>query len=100
MFQAGVKFVSKLITGSTGSASRGIAALCHEIGNDTMENNSIIKTFPRQEDKIIYCLWRLVGKQPNHHCPFICFHARLIFLLWMDQHFWWFRPLFSHSYFS
>src|ERR671925_1961949 len=61
--EAGVKLILEFIPGSARAASRGVAALRHEVGNYTVEHHTFIKSFARQEDKIIDRLRHLIREK-------------------------------------
>src|SRR5689334_13707446 len=100
MFQTRMEFVGKFITGSTRTAACWITTLYHKIGNDAVENDSVIEAFACQKNKIVDCLGCLICKKLNDHCLFVRLHAGFVFLLGIDLHLWWIRSLLSHSYFS
>ena len=45
MLQAGMKLVTEFVTGSTGAGAGGVATLYHEVGDHTMKDDAIIKSF-------------------------------------------------------
>src|SRR5690349_6646280 len=49
--------VFKTVAGTTAAGACWIAALNHEVGDDTMEVCSIIEAFPRKKHEIVDGLW-------------------------------------------
>ncbi len=44
MFQAGIKLIGKIVSGTAGSGAEGAAALDHEIINDPVKGEAVIVT--------------------------------------------------------
>lgn len=57
------EFIGKLISWTAGSGSGWVAALDHEVGNDAVKYDAVIKPFASQEHKIVHGLRRVVGEQ-------------------------------------
>jgi hypothetical protein len=55
VFQVGRKFVFEFITGTSCAVARGTAPLDHEVRNDPVEGETVIKTLFGQIDKIEDC---------------------------------------------
>src|SRR5581483_7696712 len=91
-----MKLISKFVAGPAGAFAGGVAALRHEIRDDAMEDDALVESFTRQEDKVVYGLGGFVGEEFNNHCAFFCFHAGFVFLFGVNDHRGRGVPLFCH----
>src|SRR5579864_536290 len=70
-----MKLVGEFVAGTAASRSLGTSTLNHEIGNDTMKNEAIVKRLAglgafRERDEILDGLGRAVGKQAHFEFSF------------------------------
>src|SRR5262245_47532632 len=96
MFQAGIKFITEFVSWTAHAGAGGVAALYHEIIDDPVKYHAVIISLAREKDKIIHGLRSLIGKELDHHCPFVGLHTSLIFFLRIDLHGRRGGPLFRH----
>ena len=93
------RLVLKFVAGAAPACAGGVAALNHEIVNNPVKADPVIKAFTGQKDKVVDRLRRFLGKQVNFNCPPICFHSGRIFLVGVNLHGRGAVPLFSrHNY--
>ena len=80
MFQVGMKFVVKLVSGITGSIAERTAALDHELLNNPMKGESIVKTFVGKFLEVRTCIRRFIVEEFQFDVPMDrgndgCFHT-------------------------
>jgi len=96
LVRVALELVGKLITRSAASAGGRITALDHEIGNNPMKDGPVIKLVPGQEDKIIDCVWRILGEEfADNFAARSIEHRGVLFVL-IDRERWRSRILFRH----
>jgi hypothetical protein len=62
-----------------------------------VEHHAFVKTLLSQEDKVVHGLGSFICEQLDYHGAFVGLHVRFVFLLGIDLHLRWFRPLFCHT---
>src|SRR5690625_6578442 len=64
-----VKLTVDLIARAAGTIPFGATSLYHKIGNHPVECKSVIKTFLREVDKVLYCLRSVFSVELYLHVP-------------------------------
>jgi len=75
MFEVGVKFVAEAIARAATTGTGRIAALDHEVLDDAVEGNAVVKTFTGEKDKIVDGKWHLVSIKAYGHVAFAGFDS-------------------------
>ena len=96
--QLRVEFVAKLIPRSASAGSGWIAALRHEVFDDSVEDGSVVKSFPRKEDKVINRRWDEIGEKSDLDIAEVGVEDCCIGGFQIELEFWLFRVfLFGHK---
>ncbi len=90
------QFIFESIAGTAGAATGGIAALDHEIRNDTMKANAIIEAGARQKHEIVNRLRGVFRIQIEIDRALACFERAAIGLAAVDLHLRRCIPALSH----
>jgi len=94
--QGRMEFVPEFVAGAAGASAGRVAALCHEIGDDAVKDNAILKSLASQENEVVDGLGGFIGKQFDDQRADICFHTSGVFFLRVNFHFGRFVPLLGH----